>query len=198
MIAGFQLWIAHYGLGPIPFFLRTHHNITSDFLTRASAGEIVDWADTRRFKRTNIPWRWVKFGEMANLFTWEGRLTGNARLIRPSEPTKMILVEWGGTGFTPLSVWGLMGQIGFSWKAREKKGEELLQAWMAHQWNDEEIQCLVGTAWSAESILDFQHDISRRRPKIALLMTPSKWNHQSMPRYFGTPTYGWAERTWGT
>ena len=67
-----------------------------------------------------------------------------------------------------------MGQQGFSWKSRTKKGEELLQAWRIQIWNNEPAHVLTGTAWSAESILDFRHDISRSQPKIAILMTPSE------------------------
>ena len=174
MIAGFQLWIAHYGLEPIPFFLRTHRNITSDFLTRASPSQITEWAKERNFTKTAIPWWWEKFGGISNLFKWEGKLPETIRYIVPGDAPRLTLVEWGGAGFTPLSIWGLMGQTGFSWKARTKKGEELLQAWRIKIWNEEPVHVLAGTAWSADSILDFQHDIGRARPKIALLMTPSE------------------------
>ena len=174
MIAGFQLWIAHYGLEPIPFFLRTHRNITRDFSTRDSNGQISEWAPHRRFKRTSIPWRWVRFGELANLFTWAGKLPELVRYVVPGDAPRLNLVEWGGSSFTPLSVLGFMGQVGFSWKARAKKGEELLHAWRIKVWNEEPTHVLAGTAWSAESILDFQHDIGRSRPKMDLLMTPSE------------------------
>ena len=96
------------------------------------------------------------------------------RYVVPGDLPKLNLVEWGGAGFTPLSIWGLMGQTGFSWKTRTKKGEELLQAWRIRQWNNEPVHLLAGTAWSAESILDFQHDVGMVQPMIAILITPSE------------------------
>ena len=61
------------------------------------------------------------WSEMENLFTWEGRLPETVQFTLPIEAPKKILDEWGGTGFAPLSVWGLMGRSVIRGKKEQRK-----------------------------------------------------------------------------
>lgn len=62
----------------------------------------------------------------------------------------------------------------FALESEYERGEEMFQSWRVKTWEEEPPRCTSGTAWSVESILDPQHDISSDQPKIALLMTPSE------------------------
>ena len=100
------------------------------------------------------------------------------------------MVEWGGAAFTATSVWQRMGQLARITNCRIREVEKLLSIWQAQIWANEPVGLLVGTAWNLVEVVDFQTEISRVRPKHAVLVTPSHLHE------FKDLPPNWADHFW--
>ena len=173
ILAGFQLYVAIYALEPAPFYMRTHHNITADFITRVPHSAITHWIEDESFTRATIPWRWGEIARISQLFDWAGWLpkTEVCCLLKHDRP--LVLVEWGGASFTATSVWQRMGQSARCYESRIPVLEKFLGIWRVPVWKDEPVDVLVGTAWDAFEVGSSQSAIMQLNPRWAVLITPS-------------------------
>ena len=173
ILAGFQLYVAIRALEPHPFYMRTHRNITADFITRASSEEIELWKADEGFTRAPIPWWWEEVARLPQLFNWNGWFPNNAPLRILKRENPLILVEWRGAAFTATSVWRRMGKLARITHCRVPAVEKLLSIRQAQVWTNEQVDLLVGTAWNVLEVGEFQTEISRLQPRCAVLITPS-------------------------
>ena len=95
ILAGFQLYVAIYALGPSPFYMRTHHNMTADFITRAPHSAIVNWSEDEGFTRSTIPWWWEEIARISQMFDWAGWLPKAEMFHILKQDRPLTLVEWG-------------------------------------------------------------------------------------------------------
>ena len=125
------------------------------------------------FTRASIPRWWKEVARLSQLFNWDGWLPKNAPLRILKRENPLTLAEWGGAAFTATRVWQRMGQLARITNSLIPAVEKPLSIWQAQPWTNEAVDLLVGTAWGAIEVGEFQTEISSLQPRCAVLMTPS-------------------------
>ena len=74
MLTAFLLWCIHYGIDVIPFYIRSHRNLSADMITRANEETLTALALRHDMVRVKLPWWWGNFCEFGNITKWSSAL----------------------------------------------------------------------------------------------------------------------------
>ena len=174
MLTAFLLWTVKYNIEIIPFFLRTHHNLSADLITRCNDPELGEWMNLFSMTRVSVPWWWSSFAKMGDVVPWGNDMARTNQLLPAltSGACDITVAEWGGSNFLPLSCAKRFGCQTLALTSRWK--DTTLSYDRFPYWHNESIDVLLGTAKTVTECKQFGQYVHTVKPLFSVLVTPSE------------------------
>ena len=174
ILTAFLLWTVKHGIEVIPYYLRTHHNLSADLLTRCTDEEMRSWMNTFGMRRVAVPWWWENFVRFGENFKWE---ESHARRVRLPPETKegacdITVLEWNGSNFTPRMTAERFGCQTLHVNSRWSDNGLPYDRWP--HWRKEKVEIALGTAKTVTECNTFKNLMSTLGVPVMILVTPSE------------------------
>ena len=174
MLTAFLLWTVKYDIEIIPFFLRTHHNLSADLITRCDDPALTAWMNRFGMTRVSVPWWWSSFAKMGEVIPWGNDVARTVQIVPELAPgaCDITVAEWGGSNFLPLQCAKLFGCQTLALTSRWK--DLTLNYDRFPYWRNERVDVLLGTAKTVTECKQFGQHVHTINAGFSVLVTPSE------------------------
>ena len=195
LLSAILFWSISHDIGIFPFYLRSLHNISDDFLTRAHTDEIDRWDEARKFRQAQLPWRWKDFLCGIPKVSWftEGVEQPRYSLATTKDNLSFAVAEWNASNgigmqfFRDHGIWPLCIDFRAGSILPKLEGEGLTT------WPNQLLRCVAGSAWSKTEIVKFVETTQVCKPEHCLLITPSHVTDDHLKGSANWTQAGWAD-----
>ena len=155
-------------------YLRSAHNISADGLTRWSENDIMDWLHHQRMEQVDVPFEWLRandiLGDEHDAGARAAAIRGN--MIGFLRDNRNKVCEWRPGCYTTSSLlWG-WGAPCWAYGITRPIIHSRVSSHVKERGPNDDIFCLIGSAYSQLEINDFKRDATFIMPRYAILITP--------------------------
>ena len=102
MISAFYHWMVTHDIEVSVYYIRSHHNLSADLLTRGDKEAITAWMARYNMTQIRLPWWWEAFAKTGACQVWTCAKRPNYWIPPTIKPqlANVVVGEWNGSNFS--------------------------------------------------------------------------------------------------
>ena len=189
----FYWYCLKYDVDFFAYMIRSGHNITPDFLSRANPAELSSWSKKHNMSRVKFPWWWKDLKALGPNWEWErmdSPLPSNLSLKRAALHRNGRIMEWNPTNAIFLEMLKKEGIVGRFYHTRS---QELREALINEGFGERDGNELIvfGHPKTPAEVSSFLLSVRSMTLYALIMITPS----EIIPEV-NAAEYRWAQTMW--
>ena len=176
MLSAFYHWMLSRDIEVLVYYIRSHHNLSADLLTRGYKDAITTWMSRYNMTQIRLPWRWEAFAKTGACQVWTCAKRPNYWLPPTNKPhvAGIVVGEWNGSNFAPLYVAQRLGFQAVSINSRLAPDNESDFDVRIPRATNEINDVVIGTSKSVRECLAWFDSVRIHQPEVSIFVTNSE------------------------